>query len=220
MEETARAPTTDEDGLPIRPLPDGSDVRRATAKDIPALSAALARAFYDDPVSSWVYRDDAKRLARLGRGFDLLLRRVYIRHDECYTTDRLAGGALWHPPGTWHLSPLEQLRLLPGIVGHARGDAFRALRFILALEAAHPQDPHYYLPFAGVSPEWQGRGFGSALIRPVLDRCDAEGIPAYLEASTARNRALYERHDFEVSGDGISAGGSPPMTPMWREPRG
>jgi ribosomal protein S18 acetylase RimI-like enzyme len=110
--------------------------------------------------------------------------------------------------------------MLPWFLRSAGSDALRALRFVRALEAKHPREPHYYLPFIGVAPQWQGRGFGAALMRPMLERCDAEGAPAYLEASTARNRALYERHGFEVSGDRISVSDSPPMTPMWRGPRG
>jgi hypothetical protein len=35
-------------------------------------------------------------------------------------------------------------------------------------------------------------------MQPVLERCDREMIPAYLEASASRNRALYARNGFEV----------------------
>ena len=37
-----------------------------------------------------------------------------------------------------------------------------------------------------MSPELQGRGIGSALMQPVLERCDRDGMPAYLEATTPR----------------------------------
>lgn len=40
----------------------------------------------------------------------------------------------------------------------------------------------------------------------------------YLEASSPRNKALYERHGFEATGV-IQAGSSPPMWPMVRTPR-
>jgi hypothetical protein len=52
----------------------------------------------------------------------------------------------------------------------------------------------------------------------VLERCDAEGIPAYLEASRADNARLYEclgfepREEIEIL-DGVR------VRPMWREPR-
>jgi ribosomal protein S18 acetylase RimI-like enzyme len=207
------------EGLPVRPLPDGSDIRQVTEADVPRVVEALARSFYDDPFWSWVYRDDSRRMRQLERGFDVFLRRVYLPLGECYTTDSPVGGALWMPPGTWHLSALQQLRLLPAMVGFAGREFPRVMRVISAVESKHPHDPHYYLPFLGVGPEWQGRGFGAALMRPVLARCDAEGLPAYLEATTPRNRALYERNGFGVVGE-ITVKGSPPLWSMRREPQG
>ena len=39
------------------------------------------------------------------------------------------------------------------------------------MEDQHPREPHHYLFFLGTRPEWQSRGIGSALMRPVLERC-------------------------------------------------
>jgi GNAT superfamily N-acetyltransferase len=66
-------------------------------------------------------------------------------------------------------------------------------------------------------PAAQGHGIGSALTAPVLERADRAGAPAYLEATSARNKALYERHGFRASAP-ISATGGPPLWPMWRDP--
>ena len=60
----------------------------------------------------------------------------------------------------------------------------------------------------------------SRSLAEVLDRCDDEGIPAYLEASTERSRALYLRHGFEVLNEIRMPGDGPPMWRMWREPIG
>lgn len=74
----------------------------------------------------------------------------------------------------------------------------RILRALAAAESDHPVEPRYYLPVAGAEPQWQGRGLGTALMRPVLERCDDEQLPAYLEATSPRNRALHERRRFQV----------------------
>ena len=63
------------------------------------------------------------------------------------------------------------------------------------VEKQHPGDPHYYLPYIAVAPTRQGNGLGTALLRPVLDRCDTEGAPAYLEATNKRNLPLYRRQE-------------------------
>jgi predicted N-acetyltransferase YhbS len=68
-----------------------------------------------------------------------------------------------------------------------------------------------------VRPERQGAGIGGALIAPGLERCDREAVPAYLEATSDRNRALYERHGFRAHGR-IALPGGPALWRMWRDP--
>ena len=64
----------------------------------------------------------------------------------------------------------------------------------------------------------RGKGFGNALMRSRLDRCDAEHAPAYLESSNVRNVPFYERHGFEVTAE-VQLPDGPIMRPMWRAPR-
>ena len=55
-------------------------------------------------------------------------------------------------------------------------------------------------------------------MRPMLERCDGEGVPAYLESSTERNRALYERNGFAMTERFHMPGRGPVVRSMWREP--
>jgi GNAT superfamily N-acetyltransferase len=212
-------PTIDEAGLPVRPLPDGSDVRKATPDDETEVIEALAQGFYDDPLFRWLFPADDRRRDRNPRVFGLFYRRFWAPHEETYTTDHLAGAACWMPPGTAHLSVFAQLRALPAMIRVFGGDFGRANTLLSAMDKGHPHDAdHYYLPAIAVRPEWQGRGFGAALLRPMLERCDADGAPAYLEATSPRNRTLYERHGFTVREE-LRAKDSPPFWAMWREPQ-
>jgi ribosomal protein S18 acetylase RimI-like enzyme len=210
--------TLDSEGLPVRPQPDGSDIRKATDAELPRAVEAAARSFYDDPLFTWVFLDDGRRLDRLRRGFDLWARRIWFPQGETYTTDRVIGAAFWMPPDTSHLGLLQRLRMLPAMATILRSDLPRLLRLTNALESKHPHERHYYLPVIGILPEWQGRGFGAALLRPMLERCDREELPAYLEGTSPRNRALYERHGFKVVEE-MTIKDSPPFWPMWREPQ-
>ncbi len=70
----------------------------------------------------------------------------------------------------------------------------------------------------GVDPARRGGGLGSALLAAGTHRCDVERRPAYLEATSPRNRRLYERHGFEVVGEVVLPDG-PSMWPMWRRPQ-
>jgi GNAT superfamily N-acetyltransferase len=188
-------------------------LRRATAEDIQRLKVVLAEAFFQDPILGWLIPDDTKRLARLRRFFAVELRHLALPRGRVWTTSDLTGAALSLPPGAWRV-PLRATLL--------EGTAFgvhlsRAARFAAAMERRHVREPHYYVRDVGVHPDMQGRGLGSALLRPTLDRCDQESLPAYLEASSERNAALYERLGFQLT-DELRIAGSPPLRLMLRPP--
>ncbi|HLI74829.1 MAG TPA: GNAT family N-acetyltransferase [Acidimicrobiales bacterium] len=192
-------------------------VRLVTTDDVGAISRSLARAFEDDPVWEFLVPDPATRLRRCEVIFSTMLRVQHVPHASCYTEPDLVAAAIWDPPRQWRMTPSQLLR---GTVGFARG--FRsgmpnALRTLSAVERQHPKTPHYYLAILGTDPEHQGKGIGSALLRPVLDRCDDSGLGAYLESSKESNIPFYRRHGFEVTGE-ITLPKGPKIWPMWRDP--
>jgi GNAT superfamily N-acetyltransferase len=197
----------------------GQAVRKATLADVPRLAVALARAFDTDPPMRWFLCDAATRVERARRLFDVMLRRVHMRRDDCYTTSDVVGGALWVPPGTWRLGVVDQVALLPGMLRVFGRGLGRAQRGLTVMESGHPTAPHYYLDSLGVEPEWQGKGLGSALMAPVLERCDRERIPAYLNAGSPRSRNLYARHGFHVTEEFRLPDEGPPLWRMWRDPQ-
>lgn len=198
---------------------ESESVRPATAADRPALIGALARAFYDDPVMSWIWSDHSGRLRRLERGFGYFDAKVWLHHDLAFTTESIAGAAIWMPPETWHIGPFRQLALLPGMIRTSGLRSFPTLmRTLNLMEAKHPREPHYYLPIIGLQPHWQGRGLGTALLTAMTERCDRERMPAYLEASSARSRMCYERVGFEATEEVRLPPDGPPIWPMWRGP--
>ena len=99
------------------------------------------------------------------------------------------------------------------------GEAWLVDRLVplAAIKEARPLTPHWYLAFIGTRVIDRGRGLASALIAAVTSRCDAEGLPAYLESSNLANVLLYERHGFRVTGEVVIPDGS--VIPlMWRDP--
>jgi GNAT superfamily N-acetyltransferase len=188
-------------------------LRKATAGDVGQLARTLADAFYDDPVFGWLLPDDRSRRARLRRFYTIELRCVGLGSGRIWTPSELTGAAISAPPGAWRLPLSAMLR---------QGSLFgihlpRATRLLGAIEWRHPRTPHYYFAHIGVAPVAQGKGLGRRLMRPTLDRCDREGLPAYLEASSERNAALYERLGFEPIRE-LRVGGSPPLRLMLRPP--
>jgi GNAT superfamily N-acetyltransferase len=198
-----------------------TQVKRAAPGDLPALGRVLTRAFADDPVAAWVFPHAADSLERLSRFYgELFLPRMALGRDEIYTDHDRRGVASWTPPGEGETGLVATLRLLPSMAALWGRWLPRAIRTLSYMESRFPKEPHWHLPFLGVVPEAQGQGIGSALMQPILDRCDRDGTPAYLEASTPLSRKLYLRHDFVVLDEMRLPGGGPPLWRMWREPVG
>lgn len=144
--------------------------------------------------------------------------RQMTAHGLIYTTPERSGAALWAPPGQWRenlCQSLMQLPLLPVLLPRI----VRLTRAVREIERHHPVEPHFYLSVVGIDPEQQGGGVGSALLNPVLLRCDETGTGAYLESSKERNVSFYARHGFAVT-ERIEIPEGPPLWLMWREPRG
>lgn len=194
-------------------------VRKATSSDAPELGAMLARAFLDDPVMGWLLPAASARTARLPPMFAMQLRCLYLRLGEVYTTKDLAGSAVWAPPEAWHTAIRSVVRATPRLVWTLRGRLGSAVRSVAAIEAVHPVESHWYLAVLGTEPARQGEGIGSALLAPVLDRCDRDWIPAYLESSKESNVAFYRRLGFEVTGTIDLPRGGPRVWTMWRDPK-
>ncbi|MDX6676093.1 MAG: hypothetical protein QOE31_145 [Solirubrobacteraceae bacterium] len=190
-------------------------VRHARREDFGPLAAMLARAFYDDPVTAWFYPNARRRMVHATRFFQIRLRQL-AEQELIFTTDDRAGAALWTQPGRWREDLRQSLMLLP-MLPVLLPRIRRSTRAVREIERRHPVAPHYYLSVLGTDPEQQGGGVGSALLTPVLDRCDCDGIAAYLESSKQSNLDFYVRHGFTVT-ERIELPDGPSLWLMWREP--
>jgi len=198
------------------------DARQASRPDVPALARVLARAFFDDPVFAWLSPDASRRRAALPGFFAALARHQFLTGPgaEVAATDSGIGAvALWDPPGLAEQSARAQLAIAPSAVRAFRGRLGVARALTEEMKAVHPEEPHWYLAMIGSDPQFRGGGFGHALMRSRLDRCDAECAPAYLESSNPDNIGYYQRFGFEVTGEIPMPGGGPSLWPMWRRPR-
>ena len=195
------------------------DVRKATAADLPAIGPVLGAVFDDDPLISWIVRQDKRRVWAIETLFREVTRYAYLDAGETYLLADGSGAAGWRPPGVEEPSggPLDAI--FDEIVG-PRGREHSTLLGEL-VEGLHRADPPHFCPFAiGVDPARQCGGRGSMLIRELLDRCDRDAIPAYLENSKARNLPFYERHGFATRERVDLPDGGPPVWLMWRVAQG
>jgi RimJ/RimL family protein N-acetyltransferase len=189
-------------------------VREAEVDELPQLSATLADAFSSDPLCGWL-TPTWRREARLRRMFAVELAHYAFPAGQVFTTDDFRGASAVLPPGRWKIAvPLSGVLGFVRAFGVRSGRAIRLQRF---LDVNHLQEPHYYIRSVGVATRFQGQGLGAALLRPPLDRCDQERVPSYLEASSERSAALYERLGFVHLGE-LRIPDGPQFWPMRRPP--
>ncbi|MEO0494975.1 MAG: GNAT family N-acetyltransferase [Actinomycetota bacterium] len=188
--------------------------RHAVPADRETAIATLGDAFSTDPLFAHLFDPDQRQAD------DALMREVmtiaydaFVVNGHSYVVDD-RGAALWSPPGvttdTDAMSGFFGERAIPDRVE-------AAVPHFIELAEWHPTEPHFYLQFIGARSSARGQGLGSLMLERVLRICDAEALPAYLEATTPQSAALYARHGFEqlttiTFADGIA------LLPMLRPP--
>ncbi|EGX61437.1 acetyltransferase [Streptomyces zinciresistens K42] len=195
----------------------GVAIRTAGAADRERVVRLLDSAFQDDPVCGWVFPAEERRRAahpRLMAAFT----DIVLAHGWIDVTEDGTACALWMPvPAEAPAQDDEG----PARLREAVDPENERVELIGRLTAGiHPAGrAHAYLWMIAAAPGRQGEGLGTALITSVLERCDRDGTGAYLEASSARGRALYERLGFEPEGRPLDLPDGPRIWPMWRTPR-
>jgi len=191
-------------------------IRKVTVDDEGAVALTLAKAFHDDPVMAILFGGSVPQPA--ATRFFARMAHMQIPHGEVYATSGNEAAAVWAPPGRWKVPNVEIAKNTPAFL-RIFGLRFVAnLSILMLLEKNHPEEPHYYLEFLGTDPAHQGHGLGSALMQPMIDRCDREGLGAYLESSKEANLGFYGRFGFEVTKI-INHKAGVPQWLMWRDPR-
>jgi GNAT superfamily N-acetyltransferase len=182
-----------------------------------AILHTLVQAFADDPFQQWLYPDQARRPGCIARSFRIVLASNLGRRTV-WTTQDQQSVAVWVPPGQSPiggravLSHLPSLTYLARATGRRVGEVVRGLREI---EQRKPKAPHWYLVLVGTLPAAQGAGRATAVLEPMLARCDQDRTPAYLESSHDRNVPYYERLGFSVT-EQLTLPNGPPIWCMWR----
>ncbi len=165
--------------------------------------AMLARAFADDPLTTYTIPDPARRqrvLAWAHERWATFLGPL----GGFFTTENIEAVAGWIPPQHGHemgfctlarsgflTAPIRiGLRNL-GRVLHANADVQRHYR-------AEVIEPHWILDVLGVDPKYQGQGIATALINHILAEADQTHLPCYVITHNMRNIAFYERFGFQL----------------------
>jgi GNAT superfamily N-acetyltransferase len=176
---------------------------RLTLKERDAATAVLGRAFAEYELLRYYFHDETQRRA-VADAFVLIALSVCLKYGEVYgSSEKMEGVAAWLPPGKAPFGVWQIMRSVPLSIlfrfGRQGANRLRAYgRYIDNVHHKRVPYPHWYLQIIGVTPAYQGQGFSSRLLRPVLGRIDRECLPCFLETNTEQNVTIYRRFGFEV----------------------
>jgi ribosomal protein S18 acetylase RimI-like enzyme len=127
-----------------------------------------------------------------------------IKYGEVYaTSSNYEGAAIWLSSDNLPISTWKMFRSvsLMAILGFVRNGGLKMMRIGEYIEKAHKRlapSKHWYLQTIGVDPKFQGKGYAGRLIRPMLEKIDAQHLPCYLETFEEKNASIYERFGFRT----------------------
>lgn len=179
--------------MPVTPL-----IRPATAEDVPAAVRTLTHAFVDYPFTRHVIAAEEHE-DRVRRFQELFLVHIGMPYGRVWVTDAVDAVAVWTTPDQDPTPGFAEIQPVLTDLSGDRAPAFAAAE--KALQPHRPQEPAWFLATVGVDPGSQGRGLGSAVIRPGLQAAEQAGALAFLETSAAGNVRFYQRLGFAVTAD-------------------
>ncbi|TQN43205.1 acetyltransferase (GNAT) family protein [Blastococcus colisei] len=204
------------------PDEEGPDVRRAEQRDVPCIAATLTIALGASRWARWALPDDG-RIQRLTRLHELDAGHRGVGTGTAWVTDDVDAVAVWEPPpGAQGTTPLPSdvrtalANELPYLSAHRIG----AVRDTAALvDAARPEQPHWWLRHLGVRPSSRRRGLAAAVLAPALVRCDTDGVLAAAAVHSWANVRFLRGFGFEVTLTGRTTDDELPLWVLVRQPQ-
>jgi GNAT superfamily N-acetyltransferase len=194
-----------------------STVRKATRADRARVVRTAWRAFAGDPLVGWFFEGSYEHAAP---EFFATLFDIRVDDGEVWVTDDAVSVAEWNPPdGLRGPEGPRTERWRDAGTRFAQLTLDRFAQWGELIDPLLPPQPYWYLGILATHPDWQRQGLGRAVLEPVRERADGEGLPIYLETATEEDVAFYGglgfgvRHTLDVP-DGPRTWG------MWCEPGG
>ena len=192
-------------------------VRVAQVGDREAVTAVVSAAFAHDPAWSFLLGDDYDGLAPLFAGalFD-----TRVSAGGVWVTSDLAAVAMWEPCGPDSPRPVDAEQIWKAYRAAVDPDTWQRLRaYERGVDSARPSTPYWYLGVLAARPDRHREGLATAVMAPVLERADGEGVDCCLETSTTSNKLFYEHRGFTQAAPVHIASG-PPTWWLTRPPQG
>ncbi len=180
---------------------------RLTKSNLTRGIEVLVNAFWDDPLNLYFIPESENRRKLFSEYLKFRLR-FAIKYGEVYSTSPdFEGIAAWFPPGMSNMTYFRMMRVgglkLIRLLGiNTISKMNRVASHVARLRKQRLLEPHWHLFPIAVDPKHQKKGFASALMKPMLDEIQSQGLPCFLETLNEEYVSLYEHYGFEIIFEG------------------
>jgi len=199
------------------------NILKLTKADIRPAAETLAKAFEDYPESVYLMPDTEKRHAYQLRMYRTLLKGALTYGEVWATSTKMEGVAVWQridgkSPAWGRYSFLRWWWLSLFSDKGTKKRQREYFGYLGEFRARVAPERYWYLQVLGVNPVFQGQGFSSRLLKPMLVRSDGEQLSIYLETQLENNIPYYEHFGFKIAAESPMPGGNIKSWAMVRYP--
>lgn len=172
-------------------------------KHIKPAAETLSSAFEDFPLFTFLLPEKIKRKEKLMVAFEGFerygLKYGYIQASSL----NFEGIAIWLNSEIMKMTLISYIRC--GFFKFMRKVGLKVtMRYLKFLDYAtelhekHMPEPHWYLAFLGVHPDYQRKGYGTSLMDEMLKYSESNNWPYYLETAVEKNIDFYRKFGFKL----------------------
>jgi GNAT superfamily N-acetyltransferase len=200
------------------------NILRLTKAGIKPAATTLAAAFMNYPVSVYFTPDEVKRKKRQPGVSRNILKNSIVTGEVYITSPNCEGIAVWLLADSSIHAPRRRTSLRTWLENRFadKETAKRQKAFFEHSDAIRKRvlpAKYWYLQMLGVNPAYQGQGYSSRLVKPMLARAEQEGLPVYLETQLKKNVTLYQHFGFKVVEEGNIPGSNVYSWAMVKAPK-
>lgn len=171
-------------------------------EDLKRCAEVAAHAFIDDESSKFLFSSKLSYEA-LYDYYLLLYKAAYSKMHMFAESEKINGFAIVAPIKNSELSPWDCIKTggLKTMLSMGFGVILRSLEYenhCIKIRSKIIQPNTWYIFQFGVSPDKQGQGLGSKIMKPILNWLDSEKIACYLETNKASNVNIYNHLGFSL----------------------
>jgi ribosomal protein S18 acetylase RimI-like enzyme len=176
-------------------------MQRIDKSEIKQAKKIFALAMFDDDLHKYFFPDEKSRIEKLEYFYEFKLNTMLLQTYK--TSEKYEGFCIWEKPNE-HRSAIAFNDVIEGFSLVFKVGIFSLVRMVRYQFWSSKQkkrfisEPYWYLDTVVVSPDYQGKGFASKMIKPFLSEANVKGDKVYLETQNIKNVPIYEKYGFKL----------------------